>query len=622
MNANNNNGTNNNTRPPTQSPPLNPEPLRNSPGPRPRVRRLSQLEPVHIAALHQEYNSQMREASKENVDKEAKMKHLEKARKIKVLLAKYEQMVKDQKSKQEGNTNSSGGHGDSVSPVSSLPATPSPSISQQMANNVQQQQQYSQFRVQQQQQQQQMDSNNSTHSASPPPVNSGSPSLTSNTFYNKQAQTQTPENLTLQLQRFKQLEKETNDQLISVERTIRESPNIDAELRQKLRGQEQNLRTKRDQYKSMVLTVTQQLQVKKKPPVKQQQQQPAQHQSPQQQQQQPHNLSAQQQQQPPQQQQQQQQPQQQQQQIKKEPIKSQQSPGLDQSLYSSPGLPPSTTPTNAASSSMSTPTYSNFVQAGKYAKKTASLPSSNPTVATSTASMSGTSIPATLSSSVLSTPVPSGPTASAMSGAGSMNSIPTATPAPKTTYQKHTTGPKTTTTKNVRGPGKVGRPPLSANAANAKRVPSAAALNQLSGGSTSSGLASQLPGGAGTSLANIVPDKVYNKRKISELIKSLMPKDMDGSMIEPEVEDIVGDLIDEFVDNVTKFSVRLAKHRKAERVEPKDVHVHLERNWNIRVPGTVGKDEVEIVRKPAVTKSYMTKMDMVNQAKLGSGNKM
>jgi transcription initiation factor TFIID subunit 12 len=553
----------------------------------------------------------MREASKENVDKEAKMKHLEKARKIKVLLAKYEQMVKDQKSKQqESSANSSGGHGDSVSPASSLPTTPSPSISQQMANNVQQQQ-YSQFRVQQQQQQQQMDNNNNTHSASPPPVNSGSPSLSSNTFYNKQAQTQTPENLTLQLQRFKQLEKETNDQLISVERTIRESPNIDAELRQKLRGQEQNLRTKRDQYKSMVLTVTQQLQVKKKPPVKQQQQQPVQHQSPQQQQQQAHNLNA-----------QQQQQQQQQQQIKKEPLKSQQSPGLDQSLYSSPGLPASSTPMNPASSSMTTPTYSNFVQAGKYAKKAASLPSSTPSFATSTVSLGGSSIPATLSSSVLSTPVPSGPTASAMAGASNINSLPTATPPPKTTYQKHPTGAKTTTTKNVRGPGKVGRPPLSANAANAKRVPSAAALNQLSGGSTSSALASQFPGGAGTSLANIVPDKVYNKRKISELIKSLMPKDMDGSMVEPEVEDIVGDLIDEFVDNVTKFSVRLAKHRKAERVEPKDVHVHLERNWNIRVPGTVGKDEVEIVRKPAVTKSYMAKMDMVNQAKLGNGNKM
>lgn len=614
MNSSNNNNNNNNSsntnnqRPPMQSPSVGAEPLRNSPGPRPRVRRLSQLEPVHIAALHQEYNSQIREASKENVDEEARIKHLEKARKINVLLNKYEQMLKDQKNKQqlEGNGSNTGSHGNSVSPGSSGSTTPSPSISQQMANNAQQQQ-YSQFRVQQQQ----MDNNSTTHSSSPPPVNTGSPSLSSNTFYNKQAQTQTPENLTLQLQRFKQLEKETNDQLISVERTIRESPNIDPELRQKLRGQEQNLRTKRDQYKSMVLTVTQQLQVKKKPPVKQQQQQ----------QQIPHHSSQQPQQ--PSQSQHQQTPQQQQ--IKKEVQKTQQTSGLpvDHNLYSSPGLPNNTTPPNAGSSSnISTPTYSNFVQAGKYAKKTASLPSSSPSIPTSSASLSGPSIPSTFSSSVLSTPVPSGPTASAMSGTASMNSMSVATPVPKTTYQKHTTGSKTTTTKNVRGPGKVGRPPLSANAANAKRVPSTTALNQLGSTNINATLSSQVSGGAGTSLANIVPDKVYNKRKIGELIKSLMPKDMDGSIVEPEVEDIVGDLIDEFVDNVTKFSVRLAKHRKAERVEPKDVHVHLERNWNIRVPGTVGKDEVEIVRKPAVTKSYMAKMDLVSQAKLGNGNKM
>jgi transcription initiation factor TFIID subunit 12 len=45
------------------------------------------------------------------------------------------------------------------------------------------------------------------------------------------------------------------------------------------------------------------------------------------------------------------------------------------------------------------------------------------------------------------------------------------------------------------------------------------------------------------------------------------------------------DIADEFIDSVTNFSCRLAKHRGGDTLEVRDLQLHLERNHNIRIPG-------------------------------------
>ncbi len=53
------------------------------------------------------------------------------------------------------------------------------------------------------------------------------------------------------------------------------------------------------------------------------------------------------------------------------------------------------------------------------------------------------------------------------------------------------------------------------------------------------------------------------------------------------------DVADEFIDSVTNFACRLAKHRGGDSLEVRDLQLHLERNHNIRIPG-FASDETRI----------------------------
>ncbi|KAF9580379.1 hypothetical protein BGW38_003010 [Lunasporangiospora selenospora] len=106
------------------------------------------------------------------------------------------------------------------------------------------------------------------------------------------------------------------------------------------------------------------------------------------------------------------------------------------------------------------------------------------------------------------------------------------------------------------------------------------------------------------------PSALITKRKIQEMVAQIDPTER----LEPEVEDILLELADEFIESVTQFACRLATHRKSSTLDVKDVQLHLERNWNIRIPG-FASEEIRSVRKSVVPASHTQRITAVANAK-------
>lgn len=86
------------------------------------------------------------------------------------------------------------------------------------------------------------------------------------------------------------------------------------------------------------------------------------------------------------------------------------------------------------------------------------------------------------------------------------------------------------------------------------------------------------------------------RRTIQDLVSSIDP----NVKIEPEVEDLLLNIADEFIDSVTNFACRLAKHRGGDSLEIKDLQLHLERNHNIRIPGFASDETRLSLSQPAL----------------------
>ncbi|KAK9289366.1 hypothetical protein L1049_007521 [Liquidambar formosana] len=108
-------------------------------------------------------------------------------------------------------------------------------------------------------------------------------------------------------------------------------------------------------------------------------------------------------------------------------------------------------------------------------------------------------------------------------------------------------------------------------------------------------------------------NRILSKRSIHELVNQIDPSER----LDPEVEDILVDIADEFVDSITTFGCSLAKHRKSNTLEAKDILLHLERNWNMTLPG-FGGDEIKGYKKPIANDIHRERLAVIKKSTVGT----
>jgi transcription initiation factor TFIID subunit 12 len=80
---------------------------------------------------------------------------------------------------------------------------------------------------------------------------------------------------------------------------------------------------------------------------------------------------------------------------------------------------------------------------------------------------------------------------------------------------------------------------------------------------------------------------------LEKMIKECAP----GETFDEDVKTALLQLADDFVEEVAMQSHKLAKLRNADVIDVKDVALHLEREWDIVVPGTSG-EELKPYKRP------------------------
>lgn len=108
---------------------------------------------------------------------------------------------------------------------------------------------------------------------------------------------------------------------------------------------------------------------------------------------------------------------------------------------------------------------------------------------------------------------------------------------------------------------------------------------------------------------NGIDDTVLlSKRKIQELVSRIDPNER----LDNDVEELIMEITQKFVKDVTEFSCKIAKHRKSDLLETKDLVLGLSMKHNIQVPGFV--DSIKPINKKIVTQRHQQKALLVRKA--------
>ncbi|KAH8294591.1 hypothetical protein KR018_000018, partial [Drosophila ironensis] len=133
------------------------------------------------------------------------------------------------------------------------------------------------------------------------------------------------------------------------------------------------------------------------------------------------------------------------------------------------------------------------------------------------------------------------------------------------------------------------------------------------GGSAAAGTFTSIGGGAkssnhNTSSAGAENTPMLTKPRLTELVREVDTT----TQLDEDVEELLLQIIDDFVEDTVKSTSAFAKHRKSNKIEVRDVQLHFERKYNMWIPG-FGTDELRPYKRAAVTEAHKQRLALIRK---------
>lgn len=132
--------------------------------------------------------------------------------------------------------------------------------------------------------------------------------------------------------------------------------------------------------------------------------------------------------------------------------------------------------------------------------------------------------------------------------------------------------------------------------------------NVNSGNSCTNGTGGGSAGGGGKASGGTENQPILTKPRLLELVREV---DVTAQLDE-DVEELLLQIADDFVEDAVKATCAFAKHRKVSKVEVRDVQLHLERKWNMWIPG-FGTDELRPYKRAAITEAHKQRLALIRK---------
>lgn len=102
--------------------------------------------------------------------------------------------------------------------------------------------------------------------------------------------------------------------------------------------------------------------------------------------------------------------------------------------------------------------------------------------------------------------------------------------------------------------------------------------------------------------------QVLNKQRLQDLVREVDPNEQ----LDDDVEELLLQIADDFIENLVTTSCLMAKHRKSTTLETKDIQLSLEKNWNMWIPG-FGSEEVQPYKKASTTEAHKQRLALIRK---------